>query len=331
MIRNMIRNMTVGLLAVSVSAFGQVDWINQVKNKPYIFQGPTSSQVWIDTYAMFAANTYIPSIYPDGVATATVQGHDFTGAGVANKTYNSFTVLGVSDLTTSGASVVGGWIGALCRSTNCYVTGSNILALAPPSAANTKLVGVEIDVEPSIGGSTAGGSAGMYINGFNIPIHGPAILIGGVGGGLWDNGIGLTGIATTGAGLYVNQGAGPMSTFINTTQGSFTNDAIALGNSQGILFYNTGGTPARIWNDSSNNMRFVPGTTNNAIFRDPTDSTSTGNIVGGTLELTGIAQPSCSASNPGTFWYSGHATGVKDSVAVCAADASNAYAWRTIY
>jgi hypothetical protein len=43
------------------------------------------------------------------------------------------------------------------------------------------------------------------------------------------------------------------------------------------------------------------------------------------------AQPACSAANRGTFWHVNGAAGVKDTVAVCAKDQFNAYAWRTIY
>lgn len=59
-----------------------------------------------------------------------------------------------------------------------------------------------------------------------------------------------------------------------------------------------------------------------------------GTKVGDWLQLSTkgtTSQPTCNSSAAGTIWYSGHSTGIKDGVAVCAADASNAYAWRTIY
>lgn len=43
------------------------------------------------------------------------------------------------------------------------------------------------------------------------------------------------------------------------------------------------------------------------------------------------AQPACSASQRGRFWQTLGATGVKDTVTVCAKDATDAYAWRSIY
>lgn len=45
----------------------------------------------------------------------------------------------------------------------------------------------------------------------------------------------------------------------------------------------------------------------------------------------GHTQPSCDSVNRGEFWYTAGGTGVKDAVEVCAKDAANAYAWRTIY
>lgn len=42
-------------------------------------------------------------------------------------------------------------------------------------------------------------------------------------------------------------------------------------------------------------------------------------------------QPACSVSQRGRFWQTLGGTGVKDTVTVCAKDASDTYAWRSIY
>lgn len=42
-------------------------------------------------------------------------------------------------------------------------------------------------------------------------------------------------------------------------------------------------------------------------------------------------QPECSAATRGTLWHANGGAGEKDSVAVCAKDASETYAWRTVY
>jgi hypothetical protein len=43
------------------------------------------------------------------------------------------------------------------------------------------------------------------------------------------------------------------------------------------------------------------------------------------------AQPACNAAQRGRFWQTLGGTGVKDAVTVCAKDAGDAYAWRSIY
>lgn len=52
---------------------------------------------------------------------------------------------------------------------------------------------------------------------------------------------------------------------------------------------------------------------------------------GGGIQLTSGTQPTCSVTTRFLFWTVAGGSGVKDSVQVCAKDASNVYAWRTIY
>jgi hypothetical protein len=47
--------------------------------------------------------------------------------------------------------------------------------------------------------------------------------------------------------------------------------------------------------------------------------------------ILGQAQPACAAAVRGRFWYVPGAAGVKDSLSVCAKDATDAFAWRTLY
>jgi len=42
-------------------------------------------------------------------------------------------------------------------------------------------------------------------------------------------------------------------------------------------------------------------------------------------------RPACDANKRGTLWFTQGAAGVKDSMQVCAKDAANVYAWRTLY
>lgn len=49
------------------------------------------------------------------------------------------------------------------------------------------------------------------------------------------------------------------------------------------------------------------------------------------LSLQTGAKPTCAAAERGTLWYVAGGAGVKDTVEVCAKDASDVYAWRAIY
>ncbi len=61
-----------------------------------------------------------------------------------------------------------------------------------------------------------------------------------------------------------------------------------------------------------------------------TDTASTGLTVDGTLTLKS-STVACDATHRGTFNYVAGGSGEKDTVQVCAKDASDRYAWRTIY
>jgi hypothetical protein len=54
-------------------------------------------------------------------------------------------------------------------------------------------------------------------------------------------------------------------------------------------------------------------------------------VNGGIRLNTATARPACDATVRGTFWVTQGGTGVADSVQVCAKDAADSYAWRTIF
>ncbi|OGC38680.1 hypothetical protein A2155_00905 [candidate division WWE3 bacterium RBG_16_52_45] len=54
-------------------------------------------------------------------------------------------------------------------------------------------------------------------------------------------------------------------------------------------------------------------------------------VNGGVRLNTATAQPTCDSSARGTLWFTQGGAGVKDELEVCAKDAGDAYAWRTIY
>lgn len=54
-------------------------------------------------------------------------------------------------------------------------------------------------------------------------------------------------------------------------------------------------------------------------------------VDGGVRLNTATSKPTCSVTTRGTFWVVAGGASVKDTVEVCAKDAADAYAWRTIY
>ena len=61
------------------------------------------------------------------------------------------------------------------------------------------------------------------------------------------------------------------------------------------------------------------------------DVTSAGWVQAKALRLYSTSLTTCNSGNAGRFNYMSGATGVKDMVNVCAKDAANVWAWRTIY
>lgn len=47
--------------------------------------------------------------------------------------------------------------------------------------------------------------------------------------------------------------------------------------------------------------------------------------------LDGGTRPTCDVDHRGAYWHEFSGAGVKDTVEVCAKDAADAYAWRTLY
>jgi hypothetical protein len=54
-------------------------------------------------------------------------------------------------------------------------------------------------------------------------------------------------------------------------------------------------------------------------------------VNGGVRLNTATAKPACGVASRGTFWFVQGGAGVKDTAEVCAKDAGDSYAWRTIY
>jgi hypothetical protein len=205
----------------------------------------------------------------------------YTGWGFSQEfTATSVPSAGGSPLTTgffyannngSPGDVVALVASAIARTSNDTVFGANILARNSPGNTNTKLVGMEIDLQPTAGTTVDTGSAGLFINAFNVAMTAPAIQIGAVGGGSFSNGVVISGI--TQAGLSPN-GPTTMNSLVNSGGATYNDAAVVLTNSHKLRLSGTATSHGFLYNDSSNNVRMVAGSNGRWILRDNGDTTS---------------------------------------------------------
>lgn len=173
----------------------------------------------------------------------------------SNKTYS---FLGVNKEFTAGhGSLTGGPVAALfafannnnntadvvaiigdavARTANDVVFGANFIA-RNASVNGTKLVGLEVDVEPAVGTTIDAASGGIFVNIFSIATSAPVLQAGAVGSGTWGNGI-LTSHITGAHHAVVSGDSTTAASFIDARNGTFSNAAVVLGSgaAHGINF-----------------------------------------------------------------------------------------------
>jgi hypothetical protein len=171
---------------------------------------------------------------------------------------------------------------AVDRTGGATIFAANFVARNAAGISGTKLVGLEIDIEPAASSVPNSNSCGLIFNIYNIAAADPTPVctVGGVGGGVWGNGFLTSHIAGA---HYAVQSGDPIQSvsFINTTNAStgFSTAAIMLGQgaAQGInLGGSAFGTSPYLYGDSSGNLNFNSGTGGLLAFRN----------VGGTLTST---------------------------------------------
>jgi len=193
----------------------------------------------------------IAGIWPGQVGTFFGVSREFDASYVTGTASPANAMFTYAANVGSNADVVASMSVAFSWANNKTVFGANIIAGSAPGVTGAKLVGAEIDIEPSIAGAPAAGSGGLYINTFNLAVPGPAIQIGYVSGGTFNNGIIIDGVA--GAGVAGNSGA-IMQSLINSAPASYTQDAIILGNQHKVRFNSSGGSPVSVGCDTGNNL-----------------------------------------------------------------------------
>lgn len=150
--------------------------------------------------------------------------------------------------------VVGVLSDVVARTNDDKVWGANFIARNDSGTTNTKLIGLEIDVEPIVGTTVSSQSIGLALNIFSLSTSIPAIQIGGIGGGKWGNGIIVAKV--TGAGIAAQSGS-TMGSLADASQGTYTDCAIRLGEgvSRSIVFGNNQfGFSPYLYGDSFGNL-----------------------------------------------------------------------------
>lgn len=201
------------------------------------------------------ADTYtledLGGAWPGPVGTFFGVSREFGAGYVTGAPSPASTTFAYASNTGSDADVVASMSVALCWVNNKTVFGANIIAGSQPGVTGVKMVGLEIDVQPNPGAAPSSASAGLYINSFNVAIPGPAIQLGTIGGGSFNNGLIINGVA--GAGVAAASGAA-MQSLINTSPGSYSQDAVILGNQQKTRYNSSGGSSVTVGCDTGNNL-----------------------------------------------------------------------------
>ena len=227
--------------------------------------------------AIWTPNVYFNWVFNKEFTTGNTSGTNAPAVTLTAFAQNNNTT---KDVVALVADVIG-------RSANVANFAANFIA-RNGGFNGTKLVGLEIDIEPDAATTVGAGGGGLFINAFNVAMNYPAIQTGGISGGTFSNGIVLYGLATTAAGLFVG---GNADSLINSTVGTFTTVAVLLGNNKarGIRLSGTAAAHAFLYNDTSNNIRMVLGS-GTFVFRDNADAVSlVGISAAGNIDLTGGA------------------------------------------
>jgi hypothetical protein len=200
------------------------------------------------------------------------------------------------------AAAVGVMSDVVARTSNTSSFGANFIARNDGGTTNTKLVGAEIDVEPSIGTTAGAGTGGLYINSFSLSALGAAIQTGGVGGGSFEQGVVINGISSNGA-AFTDQ-AGLSCTYgLALTNGAYSAAAIALNVNKNIRFWGSSiALPTDIKQDIDDHLNVT--LSKDLLISAP--SNTEGNVIAAFRNLAGNASVSTYVTT--AFGFSGLGT-----------------------
>lgn len=196
------------------------------------------------------------AIWPSETHFAWTFNKEFNEMNSVETESTAFALMTIANNNRSPSNVVALGADTVLHSDNGTGFAANFIVRTEKGVVAPKMVGVEIDIEPSEGVVPATSSIGLPINMFNSPNPGPAIQTGGINGGTFANGIVLYGIAPKGAGLAAGGGA-RMGALVNSSVCDCTDAAFVHGTgiAQGDA-YGTGGTEISpyVYGDKANNL-----------------------------------------------------------------------------
>ncbi len=175
------------------------------------------------------------------------------------------TLFAFANASGSSSDVVAVLGSAVARTSGSTVFGGNLIARSD-AGVSAKLCGLEIDLVPS-GAGALPGSIGLAINAFSQAMSAPAIQLGSLGGGSFDNGLVITAVRYAGVCAQVGSS---MTSLVNTSTGTYSDAAVVLGNRQRIRLQGSGAGSAYIGTDGNKFMTVVP-PENGFVVRDPGD------------------------------------------------------------
>ena len=192
------------------------------------------------------------------------------GEGAANGPVAA--LFGFANNNGSAADVVAILGSSVARVNGGSVFGGNLVARTA-AGVNAKLVGLEVDVEPAAGTLANAGSIGVAINAYSSAVPGPAILMGGLGGGTFANGIQCAAVAASGSCLAPQVGS-TMGTMMNSTVATLSDAAIRIGPvsagaGQRIVLRGSDALDAVITTDTNKFLKIATGTNGLAVTNQP--------------------------------------------------------------
>jgi hypothetical protein len=333
----LISTVTTGTAPLSVTSTTQVANLN-------------ASQLGGLSSSAFAKLTGGNSFTGNQIVTGNITGTTFFGSGAGLTSLDAialFDGLAVQQNATS-PNIIGGYVS---NSVTSGLVGATISGGGSSGNLNTISGAASFG---TIGGGAKNTASGFYSTiggGSQNTASGSYATVGGgvsnvasgsnasiVGGGTGNTASGLDstiggGIGNTTAGSKSTIPGGDSNSTGASADHSFAAGFDAVANHSGTFVWadNVGSGVATPFTSTATNQ-FLIRASNGVGIGTASPNPNELEVNGGVRLNTSTAQPTCvDATQRGTFWIIQGATGVKDTVQVCAKDATNTYAWRTLF